>query len=868
MLDNGYISEQAKTNVSRIADKLGLELVIGRVPAMNEIFVDSLTRFSNVCNGCFKTIYTLSMNLARERGINTIITGLSRGQIFETRLAEFFKQRIFDPLEIDRQIIEARKVYHRMDDAVCRALDVAIFKDDAVFDEIQFVDFYRYCDVTLDEVYAYLATRAPWIRPSDTGRSTNCLINEVGIHVHKTERGFHNYSLPYSWDVRLGHKQRDAAREELDDEINAQSVVRILGEIGYDSAELLPAESWQKRLIAYYVAAEEQPQKQLRSRLMAILPQELVPHQFIHLQELPLTANGKVDRAALPHPDAGSVIRAAQYLAPVTSVERQLASFWEAVLGVEDVGVNDDFFDLGGDSILNIQIVAAARAAGLVISPEQIFEHTTIAALARAAGTEAIQSDQGAVTGRIPLLPSQRRFFEERWSLPNQYCQVVSVNVAETLDEGRLRTALKQVLTHHDALRACFEETGHCWIQTIKDVESATPVLQVLDLAGVPARERELLIRERTAGLCRSFDICTGDLVTLLYCNDPQAPVLVLVIHQLVVDAVSWGLLLTDLESTYLQLQRGDEARLPAKTTSLRDWSEIQHRWSRTTAAAAEARFWSGLPDAVDDLPVDVSTGANSRDSICTTSVSLDIADTAALTELSRAQRAHVLEILVASLSGAFNSLAIQEQCVLQIDLEGHGREELMPQTDLLRTVGWFTSLYPVPLTLDATRNPVDTLRLVREQLRAIPSRGAGFGILRNLADPELIEVLAGKPRSQVLFNFLGQWSNTLASPGLFQLAQPIQIVADASGQRPYLLEINAMVFQGQLRVDWVYSANRHLDATIQRYAAEMISFLQRLLETGIANPDVTLAPSDFPDAELNQDDLDDLLADLDRIDD
>ncbi|HUE84488.1 MAG TPA: amino acid adenylation domain-containing protein, partial [Vicinamibacterales bacterium] len=176
LFDNGFISSQAKDNVRRVVDILGLELVIGQTPAMPAIFADSLQRFSNVCNGCYKAIYTVAMNLAVERGIRHIVTGLSRGQIFETRLADLYRRGVYDPDEVDRIILEARKAYHRMDDAVARALDVRIFETDAVLDRIRFVDFYRYCDASLDEILEHVARHTPWIRPTDTGRSTNCLI--------------------------------------------------------------------------------------------------------------------------------------------------------------------------------------------------------------------------------------------------------------------------------------------------------------------------------------------------------------------------------------------------------------------------------------------------------------------------------------------------------------------------------------------------------------------------------------------------------------------------------------------------------------------------------------------------------------------
>lgn len=385
-LDNGYISEGAKANIRRAVDDLGLELVWGTTPAMNEIFADSLRQFSNVCQGCFKTVYTLGISLARERGLTRIVTGLSRGQIFETRLADLFRIGITDPDEVDAAIIEARKAYHRMDDAVFRCLDTGIFEEDRTFEEILLVDFYRYFDVGLSQIYGFLGSRAPWVRPSDTGRSTNCLINNSGIFVHKNERGFHNYALPYSWDVRLGHKTRDAALAELDDEIDVTQVRGILEALPY---EMKPAVSQlatgsEKRLVGFYVAAEtESPE--VRRYLAEQLPEPMIPSYLVRLDAMPLTINGKVDRRALPDPR--SIVRSegAEFIEPRNDVERQLADIWSAVLGVGRVSVTDDFFELGGDSIMNIQIVSQAKLQGLEFSPLDLFQSKTIEGLAKTA---------------------------------------------------------------------------------------------------------------------------------------------------------------------------------------------------------------------------------------------------------------------------------------------------------------------------------------------------------------------------------------------------------------------------------------------------------------------------------------------------
>ncbi len=259
----------------------------------------------NVCQGCFKTIYTLALQTALAEGIPYIVTGLSRGQFFETRLTpELFREDSVDLLAIERTVLEARRAYHGIDDAVSRCLDVSIFDNDRVFDKVGFIDFYRYCDVSLEEVYRFLGQKAPWIRPRDTGRSTNCLINDAGIYVHKRKEGYHNYALPYSWDVRMGHKTRDAALDELNDHLDVVRVHQMLDEIGYAEEMVQPGAAGQ-RLVAYYVSDSVIDETALREHLARYLPEAMLPSYFVAMQQLPLTGNGKVDREALPVPKIG-----------------------------------------------------------------------------------------------------------------------------------------------------------------------------------------------------------------------------------------------------------------------------------------------------------------------------------------------------------------------------------------------------------------------------------------------------------------------------------------------------------------------------------------------------------------------------------
>ena len=443
-LDNGYISDEAKANIRRVTDALGVEHVFGSTPAMNAIFVDSLERFSNVCQGCFKTIYTLGLQLAREKGIPIIVTGLSRGQFFETRLTqELFEGDGADLERIDLTVLEARKAYHRVDDAVYRLMDVEALQDDALFEQIQFVDFYRFSDASLEEMMAYLDEKLPWVRPSDTGRSTNCLINEAGIWVHKQEQGYHNYAFPYSWDVRVGHKQRDEALEELDDDIDVASVRRMLKEIGYDSGAM-DDEAPVQRLVGYYVSEGPLELADLRATLESQLPASMIPSAFVRLDAIPMTANGKVDQAALPSPDTERPDLETVYVAPATDTEELLAEIWSDVLRLQDVGTQDNFFDLGGDSIMAIQISARAppkRGSG---SRRGFCSSTRPSPSWRLQAPMSVShAEQGAVTGEAPLTPIERWFFDHSGTTAHHWNQSWAFTPCESLDLDALpfRTA-------------------------------------------------------------------------------------------------------------------------------------------------------------------------------------------------------------------------------------------------------------------------------------------------------------------------------------------------------------------------------------------------------------------------------------------
>ncbi len=452
-LDNGFISDEAKANIARTVADLGVDHELATTEAMPAIFRDSLDRHSNVCNGCYKTIYTLATTRADELGAPLIVTGLSRGQLFETRLlpAQFSGAR-FDADAIDRAVLEARKAYHRADDGPNRLLDTSVFAGDEVFERIRYVDFYRYVDVELSEMLAYLDSSAPWVRPSDTGRSTNCLINAAGIHTHQREQGYHNYAEPYAWDVRLGHKTRDEAMAELDDQLDLDEVETMLAEVGY-------APRAREVLTAWIQARDPAPTPtELRTFLSAQLPTHAIPSAFVVVDALPMTDNGKLDTDALPAPTRVHRPGPSVHVSPKSPLEATIVSLWEQVLGVEPIGVDDDFFALGGDSLAALEMVMAVSAElGRTIREELVFTHPTprsLAAEVEAAGGGRAGPEPRPAGEPPPLSAGEEAMLFEHRSRPDdpRYNVGHRYLVPGPVDADRFRRALETVVARHTPL--------------------------------------------------------------------------------------------------------------------------------------------------------------------------------------------------------------------------------------------------------------------------------------------------------------------------------------------------------------------------------------------------------------------------------
>jgi amino acid adenylation domain-containing protein/non-ribosomal peptide synthase protein (TIGR01720 family) len=590
-----------------------------------------------------------------------------------------------------------------------------------------------------------------------------------------------------------------------------------------------------KRLVAYVVPVPDDAVDLtgLRAHLASALPEYMVPSAFVVLGEIPLTVNGKVDRAALPEPESGPDQRA-EYVPPNGPMETALAGIWADVLGVERVGADDNFFELGADSILSIQVVARARQAGLSLTTKQLFLHQTIASLApHVSTTTTANSEEEPVVGPAPLTPIQRWFFDTHTVNPHYFNQSMLVELTDDLDEQALGHALDALLAHHDALRMRFEPGEGGWRQVNAPVEPVD-VFRRHDLSDVDPEEQSSALEKVADSVHASFDLGRGPLLkTVLFVRgEERPPLLFLAAHHLVVDGVSWRILLDDLDRAYQQAVQGKVISLGTKTTSFRDWALRLDEFVADGRLDRELDYWAGVADG-GALPVDHPSpqAAVAAEPV---SVSLGPEDTDALLRgAPTAYRTRINDVLLAALAWALSRWT--ERSRVTIDLEGHGREEIIDGVDLSRTVGWFTTVFPVALDVAEGDEP-DWRRLVksvRRQLRTIPSNGFGFGALRYLGPAEVRDRLsAGAADPQIAFNYLGQWDarSQEAGVGLYRAVHgSLGQDNDPADPGSYLLDIAGAVQSGRLEFSWCYQPDVHHRSTVEAVAADFAEALRRI---------------------------------------
>jgi non-ribosomal peptide synthase protein (TIGR01720 family) len=612
-----------------------------------------------------------------------------------------------------------------------------------------------------------------------------------------------------------------------------------------------------RQLVACLVAEPRPSTEALRAFLKERLPGYMIPAGFAFLDALPRTPSGKIDRRALAAVEPERVPLPESEV-PLTALEATLAAIWCEVLGLTRVGVRDNFFSLGGDSILIIQVIDRASRAGLRLTPRDLFAHQTIAELA-AVVVRLGDRPQEPAFGPLTLAPVQHWFFALQNAELHHWNMAVLLAVPATLDPMHLEQATATVLAHHDALRSRFVCGPDGWQAEILPEETAIP-FEAIDLAPLADGELVAAIAGITARVHTSLDLARGPLLRVvhLHCGAARPARLLLVAHHLVVDGVSLRILIDALRTA----SAGEP--LPARTTPYREWTARLAAFARS-GSLADQGYWRTVDPAATHLPRDFAgSDFGSAASARTLYRLLDAEHTRALLqEAAGAYHTEVGDLLVTALARALARWSAQRTFTLA--LEGHGREMLFDDVDLSRTVGWFTSVFPVRLALPEGDEPGSAIRAIKEQLRQVPARGIGYGLLRHLADPA--DPLAAAVRAQALpevsFNYLGQLDASLG-PWLLAPESPGPLLG-SSTRRFALLYVSGAVVGAQLRLHIEYSDTAHREETIARFADALLAELQALIAHCL-HPDAGgFTPSDFPEAGLSQTELDALLADLEE---
>ncbi|WAC44402.1 amino acid adenylation domain-containing protein [Pseudomonas sp. SL4(2022)] len=573
-----------------------------------------------------------------------------------------------------------------------------------------------------------------------------------------------------------------------------------------------------KQLVGYVVAKQGADTAPLKAELAKVLPDYMVPAQIIALDKLPLTPAGKLDRAALPEPTWQSQ----DYEAPQTDHERILAAIWAEVLGVERVGRQDHFFELGGDSIVALQVVSRVRQQGLQLAPRELFQFPRLAELAQAARAAGEEIAQEPVTGELPLAPIQAHFFAMNQAEPAHWNQALNLELLRPLDPILLEQALQALVAHHDGLRLRFEQRDGRWAQHYGEVQADQMLLW----------QREAADDAQAEALCneaqRSLDLARGPLLRGLHLRQAgKANRLLLAVHHLVVDGVSWRILLEDLLAAYRQLEAGQALRLPGKSQSYKGWSESLQQWARSDAAQVELDAWcSRLSGPALALPRELDGISASHGDKREVRLALDAGETKRLLQAPAQLGVRIDALLLTALTRALCRWSGHSG--LRVNLEGHGRDALAGDHDLTRTVGWFTSLYP--LQLPHLDDPQLQLQRVQQHLQQVEHGGQGYGVLRWLGDAQARASLAELPTAEVIFNYLGQYQAGAAADW-FRPASGGGAAVAADNPLAARLAVNGQVFDGQLQLSWEYAANQYRGETIKSLAADYRRELLGLLE-------------------------------------
>lgn len=615
-----------------------------------------------------------------------------------------------------------------------------------------------------------------------------------------------------------------------------------------------------KVICAYITTTDTINDSELKVYLSKLLPHYMVPAYIMEIDRIPLTTNGKIERKKLPEPNFEELIYA-QYEAPKTQKQKILVKAYEEVLNLNQVGINDNFFDLGGDSIKAIRITSKLANEGYTLEVQDLFELGTIKEISNKLIKNKNEINQEMVTGEVILSPIQRLFFEKKIRHQHHWNQSTMLYRKAGFDEYILQKVFTAIINHHDVLRSVFIQESDLTKQVIKSNEGKLYDLVVEDYKGISEQViLEEKIKESCANIQASINLQEGPLVKLGLFKTSQGDHLLIAIHHLVIDGISWRIIAEDFNTAYEQCIRNQDIQLAKKTNSFKDWTEYLTKVTASQQVQKQIDYWKQIEAIkIKDLPVDrkccedeVNMGNCKQVAFkLTTQETQNL-----LYHTNRAYNTEINDILLTALSIALSKWTKQKQ--IKINMEGHGREQIGESIDISRTVGWFTTHYPVVVDIDLDKTMGTLIKEVKENLRKIENKGIGYGLLKYM------DLNSGNWESkepQISFNYLGEFDEVMqtgefefssieSGPNISEFAQPLN-----------QLDINGQIINKQLEFTLTYNCKQYEESTMNNLVTSYKESLLKIVDWCKGRTKTENTPSDYSGASLGFNEIDTLKA-------
>ncbi|AOO61775.1 MULTISPECIES: non-ribosomal peptide synthetase [Bacillus amyloliquefaciens group] len=642
-----------------------------------------------------------------------------------------------------------------------------------------------------------------------------------------------------------------------------EAALRSLDGVKEAAVSVRTGQSGNKELIAYMSLQTDMDTEKVRSSLSKQLPNYMVPAYMMELEKLPLTPNGKLDRKNLPEPE---LALQTAYTAPRNELEEQLSVIWQEVLGTKQVGIEDSFFELGGDSIKALQVAARLGRYGWKMTASDLFRHPSIKELAPLIRKAERVIDQRPVEGDIPWTPVQHWFLSQRMENRNHFNQSVMMFSSDALHKQPLKQALEHLVIHHDALRITVSSENESIRQINHGIQKDELYsLDIWDLSETDTWERE--IEDEVAALQQRMDIEKGPLLKAGWFKTRSGDYLFITVHHLAVDGVSWRILLEDLSAAYTHAVKGQPVQLPPKTDSFKQYAVRLSEYAKSSKLMREEEYWRFIEEeTAAGLPYEKPQHQTGADSIRqTVSFTLTEEETSVLLQqVNRAYHTDTQDILLTAAALALRDWTGGGR--LRIAMEGHGREHIMPELDISRTVGWFTSMYPVLIDLNTAGAELGTaVKTVKDTLGRIPDKGIGYGILKYMTPPEQ-KTIRFRQAPEISFNYLGQFNDTEEQHtfSLSGLASGHDITP--TWQREQAVEMSAMAAQHKLHFSLSYPPSRFRKETMEQLLQTLQQYLRDIMAHCTGKEEAEKTVSDFSSKTLTSDDLDSIASFVEEL--